>query len=66
MPRFPQWLRNQHTHADRHNVERAIGPQTEQVTNPHIPSAGQLRGIPAVGRGVTGAIPGTRPEDTIR
>jgi hypothetical protein len=66
MPRFPAWLRRQLHHADRHNVERAIGPETETVTNPHIPSAGQLRGIPAVGRGVTGAIPNTRPEDAIR
>ncbi len=26
----------------------------------------RLRGIPAIGRGVTGAIPGTRPEDSVR
>lgn len=26
----------------------------------------RLRGIPAIGRGVAGAVPGTRPEDCIR
>jgi hypothetical protein len=66
MSRFPAWLRHQLHMDDRRNVDKAIGPELEQATNPHIPSAGQLRGIPAVGRGVTGAIPGTRPEDAVR
>jgi hypothetical protein len=66
MARFPKWIRDKLHHHDTRNTERALGPETEHVTNPHIPSAGQLRGIPAVGRGVTGAIPGSRPEDAIR
>lgn len=27
-----------------------------------VPAAGELRGIPAIGRGVSGASPGTRPD----
>lgn len=41
--------------------------------NPHTHAPGtaggdnkQLRGIPAIGRGVRGAIPGTNPEQAIR
>ena len=64
MARFPAWIRA-HLHLeDRSNVDKAIGPDTETVTNKHIPTAGELRGIPAIGRGVQGAIPGTRPDTT--
>jgi hypothetical protein len=66
MSRFPAWLRHQLHLEDRNNVDRAIGPDLEEPENKHIPTAGQLRGIPAIGRGVTGAIPGTRPGDTTR
>ena len=68
MSRFPAWARKALHHFDRSNVERAIGPDTEQPTEErrHIPTATDLRGIPAIGRGVTGAIPNTRPEDAIR
>ena len=68
MSRFPEWCRQKLHLTDRNNVDRAIGPDTEQPDEErrHIPTSTDLRGIPAIGRGVTGAIPGTRPEDTIR
>jgi hypothetical protein len=66
MSRFPAWIRKQLHHHDQTNVTNAIGPEHEHPTNEHIPNPGELRGIPAIGRGVTGAIPHTRPGDTIR
>ena len=66
MARFPAWLRV-HLHLeDRTNVDKAIGPELEQPQNKHIPTAGELRGIPAIGRNVQGAIPGTRPDTNTR
>jgi len=60
-------------HVPRH-LARYTKPPT--ITPPSTPepilagSAGgdahQLRGIPAIGRNVTGAIPGTSPHHTIR
>ena len=35
------------------------------TTSTYDPSSGALRGIPAIGRGVDGATPGTNPEDCI-
>jgi hypothetical protein len=68
MSRFPEWCRKQLHLTDRHNVDRAIGPDTDtpDPERKHIPSATELRGIPAIGRGVTGAIPHTRPGDNLR
>ena len=37
----------------------------ELTTSTYDPSSGALRGIPAIGRGVDGATPGTNPEDCI-
>jgi hypothetical protein len=37
----------------------------ELTTSTYDPSGGNLRGIPAIGRGVDGATPGTNPEDCI-
>ena len=68
MPTFP--LQQKHADLDRHNAQLLI--QIAQETNdtplkPTIPGATpagderRLRGIPAIARGVQGAIPGTRP-----
>ena len=66
MARFPAWIRRTLHHTDHTNVERAIGPDLEQPTNQHIPTAGELRGIPAIGRNVQGAVPGTNPGDNLK
>ena len=68
MSRFPEWCRRKLHLTDRQVVDRAVGPDTEQPEpdRQHIPTAGELRGIPAIGRGVTGASPGTRPGDNLR
>ena len=68
MSRFPEWCRRKLHLTDKTNVDRAVGPDEEEIEidRRHIPTATELRGIPAQARGVSGAIPGTRPEDTIR
>ena len=44
-------------------ITRDFNAQTETVCSATLPGdARRLRGIPAIGRGVTGAIFGTRPE----
>ena len=44
-----------------------ITPHQDEThnTSTYDPSSGALRGIPAIGRGVDGATPGTNPEDCI-
>lgn len=77
MSRYPKWLRLGHHDEDEANILRAlqnIDPDythTEDPKRVHVyaPAGGdnqRLRGIPAIGPGVTGAIPGTRPGDTLR
>jgi hypothetical protein len=45
-----------------HQVDRAVGEaQDHTVTRTGIDSGEALRGIPAIGRNVAGAIPGTSP-----
>lgn len=62
-----------HLQLDRHNA-RVLARILKETAADHPPptrgaTAGgdsrKLRGIPAIGRGVSGAIPGTRPEDAI-
>lgn len=78
MSRYPKWLRLGHHDEDEANIARAIGrdlydeatgPEITSKTKVYSPAGGdnqRLRGIPAIGPGVTGAIPGTRPGDTLR
>jgi hypothetical protein len=54
------------------NVDLSIGDSTgdESTTidkeNPTIGNEAHCRGVPILGRGIGGAINGTRPEDAIR
>ena len=70
MSRFPLHLRKQHQAQDEANIQRAIRTQTDEDLKIYRTTlAGdtrKLRGIPAIGRGVTGAIPGTSPHHTHR
>jgi hypothetical protein len=56
--------------ADRKAIERILAEPVEDTTKPTKATAGgderKLRGIPAIGRGVAGAIPGTRPGQNIK
>ena len=65
MPRFPAYLRRQHHHTDEANIRRATRDNQHLDHPPTYATAGgdnrKLRGIPAIGRGVTGAINGTSP-----
>ncbi len=69
MSRFPHYLRQKLAARDKANVDHATqgneNPEQEQTYFPgHDPGdAHKLRGIPAVGRNVRGAIPGTTPGD---
>ena len=70
MSRYPKHLRDQHKDEDEANINRAIGTDLEPTKQKtHMPAGGdnqRLRGIPAIGPGVTGAIPGTSPHHTHR
>lgn len=69
MSRFPAYLRRQLAYRDSANIERAVGEAQHIHQNSGATAAGderKLRGIPAIGRGVTGAIRNTRPGDTLR
>ena len=62
LPRYqPDPDPNWHT-----RVIQETGPPELHRTGPAGGDNHQLRGIPAIGKGVTGAIPGSRPEDCIR
>jgi len=46
-------------------VDKALGESTAPMGGRSAPAdEARLRGIPAIGRGVAGAIPGTNPEQT--
>ena len=67
MSRFnvmPRAYRRQLQAQDQANINRA----TQNTRDHDLPtgSAGRLRGIPAIGRGVPGAIRDTRPGDNLR
>lgn len=64
--RFPRAYRQQLAATDEANIARAVGRQTEEpvTTKRYYADAvdsRRLRGIPAIGPGVTGATPDTRP-----
>lgn len=68
MPTFPLQLRN--AQLDQHNAQILARITLETTGTPdhdqpkvlsRLGDEQQLRGIPAIGRGVTGAINGTRP-----
>lgn len=70
MSRFnvmPRAYRRQLQAADQANVDRAVRASADTPTSATLTPATaggdhrKLRGIPAIGRGVTGAIPGTAP-----
>jgi hypothetical protein len=69
MSRFPRAYRRQLEATDRRNVDRAVqdaGP-IQHTPGATAPGDGRkLRGIPAIGRGVSGAIRDTRPGDGLR
>ena len=55
-------------HHEHHNARQIHKAETqpEPIHVSKLPGDPQaLRGIPAIGRGVTGAITGTRPEDAL-
>ena len=69
MSRFnvmPRAYRRQLQATDHATVTRAIG-ETDNRTYTNTPGgdARKLRGIPAIGRSVRGAIPGTNPGDNL-
>lgn len=69
MSRFPRYLRQQHAATDQANVDKAVRDAGPINHHPGATAAGdsrKLRGIPAIGRGVTGAIRDTRPGDNLR
>lgn len=69
MSRFPQYLRRQLAYTDQANIDRATRDATDDSQRYTTTAAGdprKLRGIPAIGRNVHGAIAGTRPEDCLR
>jgi hypothetical protein len=65
MSRFPQYLRQRHAAQDEANIQRATRTQVDEDLKVYVSTAAgdtrKLRGIPAIGRGVTGAIQGTSP-----
>lgn len=65
MSRFPQYLRRRHAAQDEANIQRATRTQVDEDLKIYRTTAAgdscKLRGIPAIGRGVTGAIEGTSP-----
>ena len=71
MSRFnvmPRAYRQQLAAKDAEKIARIVGENEDNKTYANTPAgdARKLRGIPAVGPSVTGAIPGTRPGDTLR
>ena len=69
MSRFnvmPRAYRRQLQAADIQAVDRAVG-ETDTRTYANTPGgdARKLRGIPAIGRNVRGAVPGTIPGDNL-
>ena len=67
MARYPRWQRYAQQQADLRKVAELILEATRAELEPTPGSAGgdpqALRGIPAIGPNVTGAIPGTNPEN---
>jgi hypothetical protein len=64
MSRFPRYLRRQLEAKDLANVDRATRDATDDGKTYKTTAAGdsrKLRGIPAIGRSVTGATCYTRP-----
>jgi len=69
MPTFSLALK--HAELDRHNAETLVRIANETNTQPtgaatlsRLGDEKQLRGIPAIGRGVAGCIAGTNPGQT--
>ena len=63
---MPRAYRRQLQTQDHQAVDKAIGEHdTRTYTNTPGGDARKLRGIPAIGPNVTGAIPGTRPGDNL-
>lgn len=60
---MPRAYRRQLEAEDVERVDRATRHVTEDLPQG---TAGRLRGIPAIGRGVPGAIRDTRPGDSLR
>jgi hypothetical protein len=47
-------------------IQQELTEQTDTVTNATLAGdTNRLRGIPAIGQGVSGHIPGTNPEDIL-
>ena len=71
VPRFPRAYRRQLEAQDTAKVDRivcAVGTMTDVVPTAGTTAGGdwqRLRGVPAIGRGVQGAIRGTRPGDSL-
>jgi len=70
MSRFnvmPRAYRRQLQASDEQAVQRAIGESTDTRTYANTPGgdARKLRGIPAIGRNVRGAIPGSVPGEEL-
>lgn len=68
--RFPRAYRQQLAVEDAANVDRAVGDVSDQPasTRRYFADATdnlRLRGVPAIGPGVSGAIRGTRPGDSL-
>ena len=65
--RFPRAYRQQLAATDEANITRAVGRNTEpageggKTYHRDAVDSRRLRGIPAIGPGVTGATPDTRP-----
>ena len=62
---MPRAYRRQLQATDLRHVEEITRTHTKDYDLP-TGSAGRLRGIPAIGKGVPGAIRNTRPGDTLR
>ena len=68
MPTFPKGF---HAFQLRLANAQRIARLTESAPAPHVsssfsfPDPVDLRGIPAIGRGVGGTIPGTQPENAV-
>ena len=64
MSRFSNHQRRQYAHHDEANIQRAIPHEDNtKYTNTPAGDTRKLRGIPAIGKGVRGAIPGSVPGD---
>ena len=64
MARFTNHQRRQVAHLDEANIQRAVPTEDHRTyTNTPAGDTRKLRGIPAIGKGVRGAIPGTTPGD---